>query len=79
MSERLLGKWVEKPYVSHDMRGVSVEYRLLLNAYGGGSIDVRKQARSEDRRAPFEREWVDVEVWEVRGSRIEKVTLVETP
>lgn len=71
MTERKIASWTEHPYTGIKHRSDAVHHRVMLFVYDHG-VDVEHQVKG-DSNAPVPSEWTPVDVWEVRGRRIQKI------
>lgn len=72
-SKQQIVRWSEMPYTGHRKRGATVEHRVMLRVYDDGNVDVAHEVRSTDDRAPVPDEWREIDVWEVRHGRMNKL------
>lgn len=67
----LVASWTERPFTSHRRRSVTVEHRILLDAYPGVGVDLRHEVRCDD-YGPGDG-WVLAEAYEVREHGVDRV------
>ena len=73
MSDELrIASWSESPFTSYERRSVTVEHRIVAEAFPGVGADIRHEVRCPDSDVGPEG-WSTAEVYEVRDHGVRHV------